>query len=170
MHVTANHHGVGLCREACHHGAYIVIAIVGHNVVGGNESRHIAPRLLRQVGIDVPIVLHSLGAVYGLVDIVGTTVVGGNHKTPVAKHLVEVAEIVGGGIRRLHGVAALVNEGVNLQPILFSRSKHELPQSRCSHSRHRLGIQRRLNHRQVFQFERQAIGLQCLLKYRHVEV
>ena len=104
-----------------------MVAVVSHNVVGGDEGRNISACLPRQVGIDVPIVGQTFGAVYRFVYALRATVVCCNHQVPVAEYLVQVAEVVGSGIRRLDGVASLVDEGVYLQSVLLAGVEHELP-------------------------------------------
>ena len=170
MYVAAHHHRVGLCRQSSGHRTDVVLAVICHDIVGGDECRHISACLLGQIGVYLPIVLAALRAVDGLVDLVGTAVVGCNHQIPVAEHLIQVAQIIGCGIRSLDGVASLIHEGVHLQSVALAGGEHKLPQSRCSHSRHRRGVESRLNHGQVFQFERQSVCFESLLEYRHVEV
>ena len=83
----------------------------------------------------------GIGAANGFVDILGSAVIGGDDEIPVAENLVEVFQIACSGIRRLHGVAAFVYQRVHLQAILFTRTNHKLPQSRCSHAAYGLGVQ-----------------------------
>ena len=71
----------------------------------------------------------GIGAVDGLVDVLRSAVIGGNHQVPVAEDLVKVTQIACCGIRRLHGITTLINEGVDLQTVLFTRAQHKLPES-----------------------------------------
>ena len=160
-----------------------MLAVVCHDIVGGDEGRHVTTRLGGQIGIQLPVVLvfgsHRLVvsapsrcpvALDGLLDVLGPTVVGGDHQVPVAEDLVEILQQMGGGIRCFHGVAALIDERVDGQTILFGGSRHELPETAGTHARHRFRVQRRLDDRQVFQFQRNLIGLERLLEDRHIEV
>ena len=110
MHVFVHHDGVGLHRQARNHRTDVVLAIVVHDVVGGNKRRHVATRLLGQIGINLPVVGLTARTVDGLGNVVGTTVVGGNHQIPVAVDAIKVLQIVGSSIRCLDGVATLVDQ------------------------------------------------------------
>ena len=88
MYVAVHHNGVALCRQFGHHRADVVVAIIVHDIVGGNKGRHIATCFFGQVGVDVPIVGEAFGTVYSLVDALWATVVGCNHKVPVAKYFI----------------------------------------------------------------------------------
>lgn len=99
MKVFIDNHGVGLNRQLGHHRTDIVVAIVVHDVVGCDEGWHISACLLGEVGIDVPVIGRTFGAVDGLVDLVGATVVGSDDQAPVVENFIEVAQIVGGSIR-----------------------------------------------------------------------
>ncbi len=76
MKVFVDNHGIGLNRQFGHHRTDVVVAIVVHDVVGCDEGWHISACLLGEVGIDVPVIGRTFGAVDGLVDLVGATVVG----------------------------------------------------------------------------------------------
>ena len=104
--------GIALCRQTGGHRTDIVFAVVGHDVVGGNEGGHIATGLCRQVGVQFPVILVCLGdgvtlcttiggtvTADGLVDILRTAVVGGNHQVPITEDTVEVPQVAGSGIR-----------------------------------------------------------------------
>ena len=98
MHITVHHHSVALCWQTGGHWADVVLAVIGHDIVGSNKSGHIATGLCRQVGIDIPVVLirslvrlsrfGSIGAMDGFVDILWSAVISGNHQVPVAKDFV----------------------------------------------------------------------------------
>ena len=183
MHILVDYNSVSLRWQTGVHRTDIMFAVVVHGIVGGNESRHIATRLSWQVGIDGPVVLILLrdGIALGasqcsamaadsLVDILRTAVVGRNHEVPITEDTIEVAQQTGSGKRRLHGVAALINERVDLQSILFSGSRHKLPETSSTHARHSLRIEGRLDNGQIFQLQRHLIGLECLFEDRYVEV
>ena len=184
--ITADHDGVALGRQTRRHGTDIVKRVVGHDIVGGYESRHVTTRLPRQVGVDVPIVRDGscrfavsrlgrlgrrcVGTANGFVDVLRTAVVGGNDQIPVTENLVEVAQVAGSGKRREHGIAAFVDQGIELQPVLFAGSRHKLPQAGGPHPTDSLRIESRLNDGQVFQFQRQLIHLEGLLENGYIEV
>ena len=98
VQVPVHHDGVGLLGQRGVHRTDVVLAVIGHDIVGGDEGRHIAAGLLGQIGINLPVVLLAVGALDGLVDILGAAVVGGDDEVPVAEHLVEVFQVAGGGI------------------------------------------------------------------------
>ena len=170
MNVAADDDGVGLHRQRGAQRADVVVAVVGHDVVGGNESGHVASRFTGQVRVYLPIVLLAACTVDGLADVGRAAVVGGNDQIPVAENLVEVAQVVGGGIAGLDGVAALVDQRVHLQTVLLARSEHELPKTGSPHTRHGLRVEGRLDDGQVLQLQRQPVGLKGFLEDRHVEV
>ena len=147
-----------------------MLAVVVHDIVGRDEGRHIAARLTGQIGIYLPVVAFASGTVDGAVDILGTAIVGRNHEVPVAENFVEIPQITGGGVGGLDGVAALIHERVHLQSVLLTGGQHKLPESRGTHARDGVGVQTRLNDRQIAQFERHVVGFQCLFKDGHVEV
>lgn len=70
MKVFVDNHGVGLNRQFGHHRTDVVVAIVVHDVVGCDEGWHISACLLGEVGIDVPVIGRTFGAVDGLADLV----------------------------------------------------------------------------------------------------
>ena len=98
VNVAVEHDGVGLGGQVGRKRADVVLAIVIHDVVGGYEGGHISACLLWQQGVDLPIVLLALQAVDRLVDLLRSTVVCGDDQVPVAKDLVEVAQVMGGGV------------------------------------------------------------------------
>ena len=168
--VAVNHHGVGLGRQLATHRADAVLAVVRHGVVGCYECRHVAARLLWQVGVYLPVVALASRAANGTVDVLRPAVIGGNDEVPVAKDKIEVAQIARCGIRRLDGVAAVVGQRCHLKPVGLARGEHELPEPRGTYARHGRGVQRRLYDGQVLKLERQLIGIERLLEDGHVEV
>ena len=170
MDILAEHQCVGLCRQPGLHRADVVVAVVCHDVVGGYERRHITARLLGQVWVYLPVVALAVGAADGLVDLLRPAVVGCNDQCPVAEHLVQVAQVLRGGVRRLYGVAAFVNERVDVKAVSLSRREHELPQAGGSRARYGRGIECRLYHGHVAELKRKLVGFERLFEYRHVEV
>ena len=170
VNVAVNHHRVGLCRQLGNHRADVVVAVIVHYVVGGNECRHIASCLLRQIGVDVPIVGQALCAVYGFVDALRPAVVSRDDEVPVAENLVQVAQIVGSGIRCFDRVATFVDERVDLKAILLACVQHKLPKACCSHTRHGVGVESRLDDGQIFKLQGQTIAFERFLENGHVEV
>ena len=119
--VAVDHHRIGAGGQRAVERADIVVAVVVHHVVGGDEGGHITTRLLRQPGINLPVVALAVSAAYGLIDLVGTAIVSGDDEVPVVVDLIEVAQIVGGGIRRFHDVAPLVDQRVHLEVVAAGR-------------------------------------------------
>ena len=134
MKVFVDNHGVGLKRQFGHHRTDVVVAIVVHDVVGCDEGWHVSACLFGEVGIDVPVIRRTFGAVDGLIDLVGATVVGSDDKAPVVENLIEVAQIVGGSIRGFHWVATLINERVDLKSVALACAYHELPEAGGSYA------------------------------------
>ena len=126
--------GVGDERLAGQRRADVVLLVVGHRIVGGDEGGHIAAGLAGQVLIDVPEVALVAIAVQGLVDVAGAAVIGGDGQRPVVVDLVEVLEVLGGHGAGAVGVAALVDERVHLESQALAGADHELPQSGGSHA------------------------------------
>ena len=170
MHILVYHHSVCLGRQTGAHRTDVVLGIIGHDIVGCNEGRHITTCLLGEIGVNLPIILFAIVATDGLVDILRTAIVGCNHQVPVAKNFVKVAEIACSSIRCLDRVATFVNQRVDLQSILFARSYHKLPKTSSTSARDSLGIQGRLDDRQVFQFKRKLIGFQGFFENGNIEI
>ena len=170
MYVAVDHQRIGLCGQRGAHRTDIVVAIIGHDVVGSDESRHISLRLARQILIDGPIVFLSPSTVDGLVDVLRSAVVGSNDEAPVVIDAEEVAQIACRSVRRLDGVAPLVDQRGHFQPVLLACSEHKLPQSGSAHTRCCLGREGRLDDRQVLQFQGQVVGFERLFEDGHVEV
>ena len=164
MQVAIHDHRVGLDGQSGRHGADVVLAIVGHDVIGGDESGHVSAGLAGEIGVDFPVVAFAFGAVDGFVDVVGTGVVGGDDEVPVAEDAIEVAQIVGGGVGGFDDVAAFVDERVDFQTVLSACGEHKLPQPRGSYVRDGFGVEGRLDDGQVFQLQRQAVALEGLLE------
>ena len=110
MDATVHTHGVGDERLAGQRRADVVLLVVGHRIVGGDECGDIATRLPGQVLIDVPEVTCAAIAVQGLVDVAWAAVIGGNGQRPVVIDLIQVLEVLGCHGAGAIGVTALVHE------------------------------------------------------------
>ena len=75
VYVAIDHYGVGLGWQTCGHRADVMLAVVCHDIVGGDEGRNISSCLLGQVWVYLPVVLAAFCTVYCLVNLVGTAVV-----------------------------------------------------------------------------------------------
>ena len=87
-HILVDHDGVGVFWQCGYHRTDIMVAIIGHDIVGSDEGRYVATCLRGQVGIDFPIIHASATSSDGFVDILWSTVVGGDDECPVAKDTV----------------------------------------------------------------------------------
>ena len=170
MDAAAHAHGVDDERFLGKTGTDVVLLVIGHDVVGGNESRHIATGLAGQVVVDFPEVgfLGIAGAANGLVNIARTTVIGGDGKRPVAIDSVELLEIGSGLLAGAIGIATLINERIHLEAHATRRAQHELPQASSTRRRNGIGVHGRLDDRDVPEFERQPLFFECLLKDGHI--
>ena len=56
VYVAVYDHGVGLYGQVCTHRTDIVLTIVVHYIVGGDERWYVATCFLRQIRIDAPVV------------------------------------------------------------------------------------------------------------------
>ena len=151
-------------------GADVVLAIIVHDVVRRDKCRHIAARLLRQVGINRPIVLRAIGSVDSFRHIARAAVVGGDDKAPIVENLIEVSQIFRGGVRSLVGVATLVDKAVHRQSVTLGGGQHELPQAHSTGAGDRRGVERRLYDGQIFQFERQAVEVEGFLEDGYIHI
>ena len=168
MYPAGHLHRVGQEGTAGKHRADVVVAVIVHHIVDGNESRHIPSRFARQIGIDFPIVGLAARAANGLAHVAGTAVVRGDGQCPVVIDAVEVLEVAGRHGRRLDGVATLVDEAVDLESHAFAGTDYELPQSGGTGTRSGIGAQRRLDNGEVFQFERKSFTLESRFKNGHI--
>ena len=109
--------GICLFGQTGGHRAYIVVAIVCHDIVGSDKCRHVASCLCWQVGIDMPVVLIGglaclaatrISPVDSLVDVLRPAVIGCNDQVPVTEYLIQGFQVSGCCVGRLHWVAALV--------------------------------------------------------------
>ena len=170
MNILVYFHSVCLGWQLGYHRTDVVVAVIVHNIVGCDESWYISTCFLWKVWIDFPVICLALGTMDSLVYLGWSAVVGCNNEVPVVEDLIEIAQVVGCGIRCLHWVAALIVEGVYLQTIALACAQHELPKTCSSYAGNCLGVECRLDNRQIFQFQWQVICFQCLLEDRHVEV
>ena len=73
-----------------------------------------------------------------------------------------------GFLARAIWVAALIYERIDFEAQALGGAHHKLPQSGSTHTRHGVGIDGRFYHRQIFQFERQTLALECVLEDGHI--
>ena len=168
VHPASHLHRIGQEGPTCKHGTNIVVVVIVHHIVDGNEGRHVSPRLARQVRINLPIVGLAARATDSLAHIAGAAVVRGYSQCPVVIDAVEVFEVAGRHGRRLDGIAALVDQAVHLESHALAGLHHELPQAGGTRTRSGIGSQCRLDDGQIFQFEREPFTLESLLEDRHV--
>ena len=71
-------------RNICFHRANVMIAVVGHYIVGCNKSRYISAGFFGQEIVYIPIIRFTVCAAYGLVNCSRAAVVSCNNKVPVA--------------------------------------------------------------------------------------
>ena len=161
---------VGSQRQAGLQGAEVVLAVVGHDVIGGDEERHVRPCLLGQVGEDLPEIGFPARSPDGLVDVARAAVVGCQDQVPVLIDGIHVLEIAAGGVGGFHRVASLVDEAVDLQPVALAGREHELPDARGADSREGDGVERALDHGEIFQLDRQPMLVEYLLDDGEIEV
>ena len=161
---------VGSQRQAGLQGAEVVLAMVGHDVIGGDEERHIRPCLLGQVGEDLPEIGFPARSLDGLVDVARAAVVGCQDQVPVLIDGIHVLEIAAGGVGGFHRVASLIDKAVDLEAVALARREHELPKARGADSREGDGVERALDHGEIFQFDRQPMLVEYLLDDGEIEV
>ena len=82
--------------------------------------------------------------------------------------IVKILHITTGGGRRLHRIAPGVDHRRYLESVLPTGLQHELPQADRSARRRGRRIQRRFDHRNEFQLQRQAVFGQFVLDHREV--
>ena len=157
-------------RQAGLQGAEIMLAMVGHNVIGGDEERHIRPCLLGQVGEDLPEIGFPARSPDGLVDVARAAVVGCQDQVPVLIDGIHVLEIAAGGVGGFHRVASLIDKAVDLEAVALARREHELPKARGADSREGDGVERALDHGEIFQLDRQPMLVEYLLDDGEIEV
>ena len=167
-HVALNHHGVGAKGDGDALGVQAVFGIEVHDVGGGNEGRHIAAGFAGEIGVDLPEVLLPAAAGDGFVDVARSTVVGGNGQVPVAEDIVEVVEVVGGSVRRFVGIAAFVDDGVDLKAVVLAGGIHKLPQASGTDTRGGLGVHGGFDNGEVFQLLGYVVARQRFLEQRVV--
>ena len=150
----------------------VVILKIGHHIVGCNECRHIAASFARQIFIYFPEVAHlAFGGsctAQRLIHLAGTAVIGGYGKRPVVVDVIKILEIFGGFLARAIWVATLIYERIDFEAQALGGAHHKLPQTGSTHARHGVGIDGRFYHGQIFQFERQTLALECILKDGHI--
>ena len=157
-------------RQAGLQGAEVVLAMVGHDVIGGDEERHIRARLAGQVGEDLPEIGFPARSPDGLVDVARAAVVGCQDQAPILIDGIHVLEIAASRVCGLHRVAPLVDEAVDLQPVALAGREHELPDARGADPREGDGVERALDHGEIFQLDRQPMLVEYLLDDGEIEV
>ena len=170
VQVAAYLDGVCSLRNVGFHRADVVLAVVGHDVVGRNESRYVTTCFAGQIVIDGPIVGLASCPANGLVDGARPAVVGGDDQIPIVVDAIKVLQIACCSPCGLDGVATFVYEAVAFQAVELARLKHELPKSGSTCARYGRRIQGRFDDGQVFQFERQIVGIKGFFENRHVEI
>ncbi len=92
--------GVGDDGSSRKRRADVVLIVIGHYIVGGDECRDVSASLLRQKIVDGPVILVvTSGTAQGFVHVAGTAVVSGNGERPVMIHLIELFQVGGCGFR-----------------------------------------------------------------------
>ena len=157
-------------RQAGLQGAEVVLAVVGHDVIGGDEERHIRARLAGQVGEDLPEIGFPARSPDGLVDVARAAVVGCQDQAPILIDGIHVLEIAAGGVGGFHRVASLIDKAVDLEAVALARREHELPKARGADSREGDGVERALDHGEIFQLDRQPMLVEYLLDDGEIEV
>ena len=97
-------------------------------------------------------------------------IIGGNGQSPVSVGGIEIFKKCGGRARRCIGVASLIHQRRHLQTQSLCRREHELPQACGTVARHRVRIESRLHHRQIFELQRKPLLFESLLEDRHIIV
>ena len=167
--VLLDHHGIG------HDGSFrerltdVVVLIVVHHVVCSDESGDISTSFRRQVIVYIPEVFFTAtGTAQRSVDRTGTAVVRSNSERPVAVGIIKLLEISCGSLRRANRVATLVDERIDRQPHIFSRTNHKLPKPGSTGRRYGVGIERTFDNGKIFKFERHTLFLESLLEEGHI--
>ncbi len=146
-----------------------MLVVVVHHIGGGDEAGHISAGFARQIGVNRPEVFPLLaGTSHGFVHVAGAAVVGGDGERPVFVDFVELAEIAGCGFGGAHRVAAFVNECVDLQAEAACGREHNLPQAGGAGTRHGVGVERRFDYGEIFQFDGEPFAFERFLEDRHV--
>ncbi len=111
MHATVHMHAVDNERTLGKYRRDIVLLMIIHYIIGGNERRHITASLRRQEGINFPKVVFAVfEPAQSLVHIAGAAVICGDSERPVVKGLVKLLEILRGRLGSQIWIAALVDE------------------------------------------------------------
>ena len=133
---------------------------VADDVLERLQLRQVIARLVRHLEIGVAgreacfLVLRDRAG-----DVAFTPVVAGERELPVAEIAVELLEVRERAFGRGDDVAARVEPEILLQPVVRARRRHELPDSGRPGHRHRVGIERALDHRQEGDLQRHAAFL-----------
>ena len=170
MQVFSDLHRICACRNVCFHRTDVVVAIICHHVVGCNESRYVSACLFGQQVIDFPVIRFASGAADCLVDSTWAAVIGCDNQIPVSINIVHLFQITGGSPGCFDRVAAFIYQTIGFKTVNLSCPNHELPQSRGAGTWHSRRIQCGFDNRQVLQFQRKSVSVQCFFKNRHIEI
>ena len=170
MQVAVHLYGIRGVRNIGFHRADVVLAVVRHYVVGGYKSGYVSACFFGQIVVYFPIIRFAACAPDGFVDGAGTAVVGGDYQVPVLVDGIHIFQVACGGPGSLNRVAAFVHKAVAFQTVYLAGVQHELPQAGGSGAGYGRGVKRRLDNRQIFQFQRQPVGVERLFENGHVEV
>jgi len=132
VQVLVDMDGVGNGRQLRFHRTDAVFAIVGHDIVGCNEARHIAAGFFREERVEFPIVGSTTGTADGFVHVAGTAILGCQYQVPVLIDGIQVLEVTHGCPSGLLRVETFFHQAVGFQTVAFAGAEHELPQAGCA--------------------------------------
>ena len=142
-----------------------MFAVIVHNIVGGNEYRHISSCFTRQIRVYIPVARFPARFSDSAGNIPRSAVVGSYHQMPIVVYGIQISQITNGCLRRLFGVEPVVYQRIDLQVVHLCRPYHKLPKTSRSGTRYGFGVQSRFYYRQIFQLHRQVVFSQNLLEY-----
>ena len=145
-----------------------MLFMVIERVHGSDKSRHVATRLLRQMEINIPIILFTSRPSYGLVHVTRSAVVSRDHQNPVFVNLIQIFQETNGCLRGFYRITAFVNKRIYFQLVHLPCSVHKLPQATSPRTGKCPWVQSTLNHGQVFQLLRQSLPIQHFFKNREI--
>ncbi len=169
VHQAVDANRVDRQRNGGRFGLDAVVAVVGIGVGGADERRNVAAGLARQKVVDVPErTALSARTSQRLVDVAGAAVVGRDGQRPLLVDAVEVFQIAAGGLGRKDGVAALVDQRIDFEPVAASGGGHELPQPGGSGVGNGCGRKSRFDDGQGAQFDGQPFLDEFVLDEREI--
>ena len=167
VHAFVYQHCIGnqLLLHNCR--SYAILTVIIHHEISCNECRHISAGFWQKEVVNFPIIFLAGAscASQRLVDITGSAVIGGYGQRPILIDLIQLLEISHRIARCKARIATLVNERIHLKSQTHSCGWHHLPESACAHTRHSVGIQRRLDDRQILQLKRKLLSQQLFYEY-----